>query len=179
MGRRFVPYPNFYNMKKASLMLLASIITLSFTSCNEDDTKEAMPNVYEGFIVTPANPAPGDSITITAKVACPGQYLYDTRYSWNLKVNTPDGDKQSVASIKIDGDGSQYRDAVWKTRIDPAAYSGQAVIINFSAKWRNATDGAVTGNFTAPRGEGCIGSISSTVSTIYSHAKGSCTIHLK
>lgn len=172
-------------MRKSILMLCLSTIALAFVACDDNSDATAMPNIYEGFIVAPEKPTPGDSITITAKVQTPGRHQYGTIYSWKITVPVVDSEGnvtdsiQSFTTPRI-SDGSQYRDASWRVKIPENAEVTFTpnVVVSFSNKSGNSADGATSGTFSGKQGPGCIGNITSTISTLYSSASGSCRFRL-
>jgi len=168
-------------MKKIALLLMTTVMTCGFMSCEDD--KESCPPVYGGFTVEPAQPHPGDSITLTAKIVRKGVLLYGTTYNWTLRVNVLDATGENVTDSTlymkqtITSDGSQYEEPTCKFKLPKNIYIPQrgttTAYVSFSANFKNAADGPEKASYPSSTSEGCFGTISSYAYTLYSTANGS------
>lgn len=78
-------------MKKAfiSSLVLVAAITLSFLSCEKEDTTSYMPT-WKGFNVVPRPVPPGDSVTVTACQDQIGHLIYKAMYNWTVTYHMRD-----------------------------------------------------------------------------------------
>lgn len=158
-------------------MLFAALL---FTTCN--DEQSATPPIFGGFKVEPSAVHPGEKIKITAVQVQKGHYLYGAKHRWKLviPVESEDGPTQTTISYDTPTEEiiSSYDDPAWETTIPSNAIIGGHISGTFTGTWNNAADGGLR-SYTGGTIEGCIGTITSSISTLYSQANGSFTLTIQ
>lgn len=175
-------------MKHIILLLLPLLLI----ACS-DDKDGAIPNVYDGFKVSPELPVHGQKVTITAHVLIPGQHLIGNStsnpksdhgyYLWTLHAIVDDAGtrRDSVQTVKqyCPSDGTQYRDATVTFTLPHNAMPGTSANVHFEAVFQNSADGAEYATYGGTTGEGLTGRITSVVSTLYTKSSGQCSFMIR
>lgn len=168
-------------MKRLLYILTAAVLFCTgLVSC--DDEKESYPPTFKGFLYSPKTVHAGDSVTIKACYASPGNLVYlvgNKGYTWTLTLDTLNEDgvpgqwsltQKPYCSI---GDG----EPTWKCAIPKTANPGTQAKVTFLAEYSNAATGAAQWKQGCPTQEGYYGRFddSYVTSPLYSRASGSLT----
>ncbi len=119
-------------LKAFGLFLLCSLALPMLTGCEEDDYESRVP-VFEGFLVTPAQPKGGDSVVFEAVQSQIGHLLYRADYTWTIRFNPGTG-------------GGEARDTVIKRRV---VYDNNPANPKMGFKLKDHEKGGLSATFEA------------------------------
>ncbi len=147
---------------KAFGLFLCSLALPMLTGCEEDDYESRVP-VFEGFLVTPAQPKGGDSVVFEAVQSQIGHLLYRADYTWTIRFSPGTGGgvaRDTVIKRRVVYDnnpanpkvGFKLKDheigSLSATLVAEYSYSGQAGQLISGGTYNNPTQGHV-GKITA------------------------------
>ena len=143
--------------KHFTLLAVLGLILFVLPGCSDDD-KQSYPPTWQGFLLSPARPMAGDSLTVRAVQEEKGHLINATEYTWTLSctVCRPDGTFESVAIVEEDHtnyDGLNSGDPVHRFLI-PSGAQGRATV-NFMARYNYSARGIeffYQGDYSRPAG---------------------------
>lgn len=167
-------------MKKTCLFLL-SALCLCLSACSNDDDG-GYPPTFQGFRYEPATVYPGDSVTITAVQLKKGNNIYGAKHAWTLTLKVDNNGTEEELTLSYNTPSGRNESSTenpsWGVKIPANTVGGTAYPCRFTANWNNAADGESV-SFNGGTGEGCVGTINSENSVLYSRANGSFNLPIR